>query len=266
MQKKSSNFSYFIILLIISLLIFGLSTLGFFKPVEPIFRTILSPVQATVYGGFSFITGIFSNSKLKDLQNENRNLTKKLIEQDKLIEDNKALRDQFETENPKSNILLPAQVVGAPGFIPGVSLPENYTLDKGESDGVKEGDAVIFEDNLVGVVSKTTRFLSSVELITNSSFTLTAKTLETNALGVVKGQGGGELILDNVVLSDTLKKGDIVLSKGDVEVGISGTIPNLIVGKITAVNKNPSDLFQKAKIKSNVDFSKVNKVFIITSL
>ena len=256
---------YFVIFLFISILLFGFSKLGFFKPVEPVFRTVLSPLQATVYNGFSFFTGIFSNSKLKDLQAQNLALSKQLVAQDKLMEDNKALRDQFQTESPKSTTMLPAQIIGAPGFIPGISLPESYTLDKGESDGVRVGDAVVFEDNLVGVISKTTRFLSSVELITNSHFSLTAKTRDTNALGVIKGQGGGSLILDNVVLSETLKTGDFVLSKGSVDNGGSGVWPDLVIGKISAVSKNPSDLFQRAKLKSDLDFLKLVKVFIVTS-
>jgi len=180
------------------------------------------------------------------------------------MEDNKALRDQFETKNPISTNLIPAQVVGAPGFLPGITVPENYTIDKGEADGVSFGDAVVFKDNLVGRVVKTTQFLSSVQIVTNSSSLFTVKTLETNALGVIKGQGGGNLILDNVVLSETLKLGDMVLTKGDLDINGGGFVPDLIVGEITAISKNPSDLFQRAKIKSRVDFSKITKVYVVS--
>jgi rod shape-determining protein MreC len=181
-----------------------------------------------------------------------------------LIEDNKALRDQFETKKPISTNLIPAVVIGAPGFIPGITVPENYTLDKGEIDGVKVGDAVIYQENLVGRIIKTTQFLSKVQTITNTASSFTAKTLETNALGVVKGQGGGNLILDNVVLSDNLKVGDIVLSKGEVDVSGNGFVPDLVAGEIIAVSKNPSDLFQSAKVNSHVDFSRIDKVFVVS--
>jgi len=49
-----------------------------------------------------------------------------------LIEDNKALRDQFQTENPKSTNLIEADIIGAPGFIPGISIPETLVLNRGE--------------------------------------------------------------------------------------------------------------------------------------
>jgi rod shape-determining protein MreC len=263
MQKKSSFVPAFLIILILSVIIFVIFKAGFLKQIEPFTQVIFAPVQESIFKGFSFITSIGSNSKYQDLQNQNLALTKKLINQNKLTQDNNALRDQFETKTPKSINLIPAQVVGAPGFLPGISVPESYTIDKGEVDGIRMGDGVVFKDNLIGKVIKTTKFLSSVQLVTNSSFSFTAKTLETNALGVVKGQGGGNVILDNVVLSDTLKLGDIVLSKGSVDVGGNGFAPDLIVGKITAISKNPSDLFQRAKIESLIDFSRIDKVFVV---
>ena len=182
-----------------------------------------------------------------------------------MVADNNALRDQFNFKNSKSNNLIPATIVGAPGFIPAITEPESYTLDKGENDGIKMGDAVVYEDNLVGRIIKVTKTLSSVQLITNSSSSFTAKTLESNALGVVKGQGGGGLMLDNVVLSDSIKIGDLVLSKGDLGVLGIGLAPDLVAGEIVAVSKNPSDLFQRAKIESRLDFSKLDKVFVVNN-
>lgn len=264
MQKRSPFIPFFVIFLILSIVVFGLSKAGILKPIEPIFHTIFSPIQSVTYNGFSFITSLGMNGRVRDLENQNFALTKKLINQDKLLEDNKALRDQFETKNPISTNLIPASIVGAPGFLPGITVPEIYIIDRGETDGIRVGNAVVSNENLVGRVIKTTQHLSSVQAITNSSSSFTVKTLETKALGVIKGQGGGNLILDNVILSDSLKIGDIVLTKGDINVSGNGLVPDLIVGEITAVNKNPSDLFQRAKIKSHVDFSKILRVFVVS--
>ncbi len=263
MKQRPEVTAYFLIFFILSVAIFALSKTGVLSPFEPIFQTIIAPVQSTVYNGFSFVTGIGSNSKIKDLENKNDLLTKKLLDQDKLIKDNKALNDQFLTQNPPSDNLLPAQIVGAPGFVPGLSVPEDYIIDKGLADGVKVGDAVVVGDNLIGIVYKTTKYLSSVSLVTNSSASFTAKTMETNALGVVKGQGGGGLILDNVVLSDNLKVGDLIVTKGDASVLGEGVMPGLILGEIVAISKNPSDLFQRAKLNARVNFSKLYKVFVV---
>lgn len=265
MQKKRSFFPVFLIFLVLSLLIFASSRISFLKPIDSLSKAVFAPFQSLTYGVFSKITDLTSNQKVKKLSDENKALTKKLVDLKNLEADNKALRDQFQTTNPRSANLISAQIVGAPGFIPGISVPEFIVINRGENDGVRIGNAVVFKENLIGKVVKTSSYLSSVLLISNSISSFTGKTLETNTSGVVKGQGGGELILDNILLSENLKNGDTVLTKGDVNSQGTGLPPNLIVGKITSVSKKPSDLFQKAEVTSLVDFVKIQEVFIITS-
>lgn len=248
-----------------SFVIFAASKIGLLKPLDSLGKGILSPVQALTYGVYAKLTDFGSSAQIELLKAENIALTKKLIDQNKLIGDNKALRDQFQTQNPKSLSLMEADVIGAPGFIPGISIPETLVLDRGENDGVKIGQAVVYEDNLIGKIIKTSAYLSSVVLISNSSSSFTAKTMSTQALGVIEGQGGGEMILGDVVLSDTLQKKDTVLTKGDVNSGGIGIPPDLVVGEIVSVSKFPSDLFQKANLKSKINFSKLTKVFIIVN-
>jgi cell shape-determining protein MreC len=116
---------------------------------------------------------------------------------------------------------------------------------------------------LVGKVTQTSFGFSKVSLSTNSSFSTTAQDLSTGAMGVAKGQGGGEIVLDNVVSSQELTIGDLVVTKGEIDINGIGILPNLVLGKITSINKNPSSLFQIAKLKTLVDFSDLSKVFII---
>jgi rod shape-determining protein MreC len=263
MQKRQSFLGIFIFFLVLSLLIFASSRISFLKPIDSLTKAVFSPFQSLTYGVFSKLTNLTSGEEIKKLSQENKDLTKKIVDQKKIEADNLALRDQFQITNPRSSNLIPAQIVGAPGFLPGVSVPEILILNRGEKDGVKVGSAVIIKDNLVGRITKTSSYLSTVVIVTNSSSSFTAKTLETNTQGVAKGQGGGEIILDNVLLSDNLKKGDVVLTKGDINEESVGFPPNIIVGKITSVSKKPSDLFQKAEVTSLIDFAKLNEVFII---
>lgn len=266
MQKRKSFLGIFILFLALSLLILASSRITLLKPIDSLTKAIFSPFQSLTYGISSKLTNLTTSSEIKKLSDENKALTKKIVDQKKLEADNKALRDQFQITNPRSTNLVPAQIVGAPGFLPGISVPEKIILNRGEKDGVRVGNAVIFKDNLVGRVVKTSSYLSTVLLITNSSSSFTATTLETNSSGVVKGQGGGEIILDNVLLSENLKKGDIVLTKGDIDQDTVGFPTNMIVGKITSVSKKPSDLFQKAEVTSLIDFVKLSDVFIITQI
>lgn len=264
MHKRSNFFAYFFVFLFLSLLLFFLSKLSFFKPIYSFAGSAFAPVQSLTYGLFSSLTNIGSTSKIKLLQDENRILLKKIADLQKIEADNKALRDQFQTVNIRSTSLVFAQVIGAPGFLPGVSIPETIILNRGENDGVKVGNAVIYKDNLIGRVVKISKYLSSVLLITNSSSSFLASSLETSAQGVVKGEGGG-IVFDNVLLSESLKKDDFILTKGDINEKGEGFPPGLIVGKITSVSKNASDLFQKAELKQLIDLTKLNSVFIVVN-
>ena len=176
--------------------------------------------------------------------------------------DNKALRDQFAASYPKSQQLIEVHVISSPSFIPGVTFVENMIVDKGQKDGLKTGMAVVYKDNLVGKIQEVSDNTSKIMLITNSSFSVISQTLQTRAQGVVKGQGGGEMILDNVILSQQLSQNDFVLTKGEGDLS-SEIMPSLVIGKIVSVNKNPSDLFQVAKVKSLLDFSHLSTVFIV---
>ena len=257
--------SYFLFFLLLSILIFTLSKFNLLEVPQSYLSKGATSISSRIFSLSDFLIQITQNNSEKQLKEENLSLQKKLIDQQKLIEENKALHDQFQVSNPRSLDLLPANVVGAPRFIPGIFSPENFIIDKGESDSVKVGNAVVVKDNLVGKITKTSKFISEVTLVTNPNLKFAARTT-TNVLGVMKGGGNGELFFDNVLLSDHLEKGELVLTSGDLKVDQAGFLPNIIVGQIVSVEANPTDLFQKAKLKTLVDFSKISKVFVVKSL
>ncbi len=74
------------------------------------------------------------------------------------------------------------------------------------------------------------------------------------------------MLLDNVLLSEQLNVSDIIVSKGDIDTEGKGFPRNLVVGRVTSIEKKPSALFQTARVKSNLDMSKLSLVFVITQL
>lgn len=246
-------------LLIICLFLLVLvSRIGWTNGVRDVLASITTPILTFVSGS----QGVPHDSVAK-LEEENRRLTKLLVDQEVLQKDNNALRDQFQTTTPKSTQLLPAQIIGQQTILATVSTPTVFVLDKGEKDGVKVDQAVVSKDMLVGRVKKTAGSTSIVELTTSPGFLLTGKTIKSGATGIVKGQGNGKIALENVVLSEELTVGDSVVTKGDISLSGDGTLPNLVIGKITSVEKQPSALFQKAEITPLGDFSTLSMIFII---
>jgi cell shape-determining protein MreC len=103
-----------------------------------------------------------------------------------------------------------------------------------------------------------------VSLITNKNQSLTAEDNNTHAVGVIRGKGDGILVFENVVLSDTLQKGDMIVTKGDEKIDGTGYPPELVIGTITSIDKKVSDLFQTAEVESLIDFTEITTVFVIT--
>lgn len=266
-MKKRENFvPIFIFFLVLSILIFVLSQIKLFRNFFGIIGGVLSPIQKTAYQSFQSATNFKKSDGLEKLKEENSKLIRQLVNQKLLEKENSALRDQFETSMSKSTNLLPAKILGAPSFIPNVSEPSAFIIDKGENDGIKIGDAVVYKDNLVGKVAKTALYLSKINLITNNSSSFTAKTIRTNAVGVIKGEGEKQMVFDNILQSSDLKESDLIVSKGDLDIKGKGYPSDLVVGKVISVEKKPSALFQKAEVVSLLDFSNLSTVFIIRQL
>lgn len=268
MQQRTNFLPFFIVFFSLSLLLIVIGKFGILNGFTSIInRTTFPPRMATlnIFG--------FQNETIKNLTLENTSLRKQLLERENLIPENKALRDQFAQSSSESQSLLPARVVGSPGFIPGTSLPQYLIIDKGSSEGVIPEDTVVLGNNLVGKVISAVDNFSKVELIIHKDSTLTGKVASSDgreASGIVRGKGSDELVFENVLLTLSLKKDDIVLTRGEKDLPLgrqdergAGYPPDLIVGKVVLVEKSPADLFQKAEVVSFVDFTSLTTVFIL---
>lgn len=260
MKRKENFFPAFLLVVFLCMILLSLSLSGNLNFLSSFLEKGTSQIQGIMLSISRKLPFISQDLKTKELKEKNLNSLGKIIESEKLKRENQALSDQFKTSYPASYQLLKAKIIGAPGFVPGISTPSNFILNRGSKDGLKVGQAVIFKDNLVGIISGVSVNLSKVNLVNNALSSFTAKT-ENGAVGVVRVTGGG-LVLENVILSENIKTTELVLTKGDVDFEGVGVPPDLVVGKITSVEKSASDLFQKAKIESFVDFVTLSTVFV----
>ncbi|MBU4099093.1 rod shape-determining protein MreC [Patescibacteria group bacterium] len=253
MRGRRKFFPVFVGFFLLSLLIFIFSQKGLANGVTGVLQTITLPIQRY---SFSF----FHSSSGGD---ENIDLRMQAAKVAALEKDNQALRDQFAVINPSSKTLIPAFIVGMPAFLPGISIVDEIIIDKGSDDKIKPGSSIVFKDNLIGKIVKTSPHLSVVDLLNHKGFSFTAKTTATHALGIMQGTGTETIVLNNVLLSDTLQKGDIVVTKGDINSDGLGFPPDLIIGKIISINKKASALFQSAEVERLVDVTRLEMVFVM---
>lgn len=265
MQKRRNFFSVFILCILAGLIIFFLFRTNSSNFIRGAGEWVLIPIQETVYRVAKQLPGN-TNKEVKKLQEENIRLQTQLKNQQTTEREMRALRDQYQTTTTTQLNLLPSHIIGIKGYIPGVASATEITLDKGEKDGVRVGHAVIYKDIIIGKAIKTTKFLSAIQLVTNRDMSFTAKTMKTNALGIVKGSNSDIVSFTNVILSEKLATGDIVVTKGDVDTQGIGLPPDLIVGKIVSVDRKPSSLFQSAEIERPLFAESLTMVFVIMGM
>lgn len=250
MKQSRTLIPTLVICFVIALLIICVSLFAHVKGISVIQR-IFSPLQMTMLHTSQKLQ---KPSQLDLLKTENAQLLTQLAQQQQLERENQALRDQFAVTTPQPQNLLPASIVAMPSFVPGVSNPEDIVIDKGSLAGLSHGNNVVVKGSLIGTVDTVNKYTADIILITNDTVFFTAKDSTTGALGILKGQGNGEMIFDNVLLSDKLAAGDVVVTDYSTQ---------LVIGKITSVEKNPSDLFQKARVESLIAIPQLTMVFVL---
>lgn len=249
MQKRVSLIlASLIILSSIILLAKNTVIVSFF---ESVVQTVFLPSKII------FTSKVENEDTLSKLKKENIKLAEKFVEIEVIKKDNQALRSQFQETVISTSDLIPARVIG---YVGAYSHPNVLVIDKGKYDGVRKGSVVVFGKNLVGKIGDVSPKYSSVILPYNNEFTTVGKTLK-GAEGVVSGLDNF-ILLDKVVIEENLSKGDVVLTRGDVNsVGV-GIYPDIIVGKIDSIEKVETRPFQNAKIESLLNFTKLNMVFV----
>lgn len=257
-MKRSKSKKYFLLLVIISAAIFLLGSFGIFNRLRGGAEKLISPLQGEVYStwqktesGVNFLT-FWKNgtNKIKNLEERNRELTVKAVKADFLEKENKILREQLKVEKEPDKKKILAKVIGLKGKL---------KIDKGSNDGIKKNMAVYFNNFLVGKIVELNPSSSIVELPTDSKSKISVITEQTKAKGILLGQFNNGLSLDSVLQEEELRLGDQVLTSGE-----EGNLPSdLIVGRITKVEKKESSLFQRATVEPSIDYSSLKVVFLI---
>lgn len=140
-------------------------------------------------------------------------------------------------------------------------LFRSIILDKGTEDGVFVGMPVESARGLVGQVYRTTNHSAMVILITDNISSIPARLGDSRATGIVRGGGlGGVMAMDWLDLEAQIQIGEVVYTSG-----LGGRFPeDMVIGRVTDLERREADLFQKAVIQPAVDFDSLEMVFVIT--
>jgi len=268
------------------LLIFIVALNFFNSGIKSVFYYFTSPVQKTFWAagescsGFlnSFINAGSLNKENNNLKDENQKLLSQVALLQGLTEGNQA---QSEISAVCQNNGFKLLMVG----VTGLDDQDMVSINKGSADGILENMPVINQQGaLYGKVFKVYKNFSKIMLISNKNSVINVKiqqqkiealpekNLDDTVVssekteqikeidGVVKGKGGLAAYLDLVPVDDKINQNDVLVTSA-----LEGIFPkDLLVGKITKVEKNDQSPHQQAQIRLFLNVS-IDNLFIITN-
>ncbi len=140
------------------------------------------------------------------------------------------------------------------------TVVQSIIIDRGKADGVQVGMPVEAARGLVGQLFRASNDAAQVVLISDSASSIPVRLGSSRATGLLRGGGQGvPMIVDWIDLKYTVEVGEVVLTSG-----LGGKFPeDIVIGRVSEVDRNEADLFQRAFVQPAVDFSELEMVFVI---
>lgn len=253
-------------LLLIVILILISSNVGKernFNPLQTIIIEGLSPLEKAIVTSKNSVIDLWNKYiYLINVRKENQAL-KRMI--NKLKEENNQYREAIMANIRLEKLLdfkekvpapmVPAQVVG---WDPSTWF-RTIIIDKGIRDGIEPNMPVVNSDGIIGRIMQTSSHYSKVLLIIDPNSAIDSIVQRTRARGILEGTGGGDCELKYFSKNDDVREGDRIVSSG-----LGGIFPKgLALGEVTKVKRGNSEMFQHVKVRSSVDFTKLEEVLVI---
>jgi len=265
-SKERRAFIIFLCLFILSALIITVDYhgKGFFGLIEDVGITIFKPINQAIYQTVNHLANYISlfteiekvRQENERLRTENQFLSQEsAIAKEKLEAYNRLLK-MVQFKEHYSYDMIGAQVIGRE--------PSNWfhsiIVDRGIRDGVEIDMGVATYNGLVGKVINPEQNTSQVLLLLDQGCSIGAMIQRSREIGVVKGGTDGKYCyLDYIAHDADVQINDIVITSG-----MGSSVPKgIIIGRVLAIKKEKHDLFQRILVKPEVDFNKLEEVFLL---
>lgn len=263
--KKYKKHIYIGIVLLAAFVFYSLNLKNIEKETlfERVVLNIMSPVNRVISRMNNGVTDIWNDyMALVEVRKENKQLRESVkILNSRLIESresaiaNERLKKLLDLKNSLKAPSLAASVIGEDGS----PWFKTIMINRGESDGLKEGMPVIAADGVVGQLVKVVAKSSRVLLITDHASGVAGIIQRSRARGVVKGKGGENCTLDFSLAVEDVKVGDLVITSGIGRIFPKG----LNIGEVTMVKKGEYGIFQTVDIRPAVNLSRLEEVLVL---
>lgn len=198
-----------------------------------------------------------------DLQQENEELKTRMLILERralkyaaLASENNELRRLLNSAEVLDDRVIVGEVVGI--------SPDPYSheiiINKGQSDGVTVGQAVLDAEGLMGQVVQTSQFTSRVLLVSDSSHAVPVEVIRNGLRAILLGSGETDE-LDLVYVPDTadIREGDILVSSG-----LGGRFPRgYPVAEISEITKESGEPFVTIRTTPKARLNQSRMVLVV---
>jgi rod shape-determining protein MreC len=225
--------------------------------VQAVAEPVQKGIDVVVRPVVGFIDGI---SNIAGLREQNERLTAEVTRLEQRLRETAALERRVDELEAINDVEAPEDLptITARIYSAGVStFDEVRFIDKGSSDGVIDGQAVMDESGLIGRIDLVTRSSARVRLITDPLVSVGVRIQDTNQTGAVTGQGSELLRLDMFDASEPVREDAIVLTDG------SRFPPGIVVGFVNETKAANVGFALRTTVDPSAEFSTLDFVKVV---
>lgn len=271
-HRRSRGGLWFAAFTIVSLLMLLASSTGPARTLQQATSRTLDPVRQTLAGLGGGVAGLFGAiGEIDRLRAENAELRMALAgaeqrtaELAEAARENEELRQLLGIGEALDLELLPVRIIQRD--------PSNFAwevgIDAGTDDGIEEGMPVVANADgagaLAGTVVAVTSDTARVRFIIDTRSVVIAVDQATRALGEVRGQPGGQLVMSGIPVTETVEVGGTIVSAGVSHGGQASRYPGgLLIGTVQAVEDDPNALTRTAFVRPAFDAASAERLLVV---
>jgi rod shape-determining protein MreC len=250
-------------IILVGIMIFLFNALGIISPLENNLERVGNSIKLSLTTTVTQVNQLATISNLPEVYEENQLLRERIIELESELSElevarseNRDLLAQLEAEGAfaRDYDTIPALVVNNTRLNQG-----KLVLNKGEQEGVQEGDIVVVEELMVGIITETSQFSATMTLLGTESTQIPVKTVDSE-IGILTNNESGELIVSQILQSQEVQQGDRVYTAG-----LDGRVPpEIYIGRIDSISEDDRASTKTALIDRPLNPQTLNRVFILS--
>lgn len=230
---------------------------------EDLLANMTKPIGWGIYKSFRSVKSFYENyfqlvdikKKYAQLELENTRLQAQFHIYENIVQENQKLKSMLNfKENNKFDFLV-GKIIG---YDPTFTF-RSIKINLGRQDGIQTGMGAISPMGVIGIVIRVQQKTCDLLLITDPNSNIDSMITRNQSRGILQGK------FENIMRFKYFDRNlNIWIGDKIVTSGLTGAFPpNLPIGTIINIQKNPDDLSQTVDVEPAVNIIKLNEVIIL---